>query len=109
MRRWLREVVRSAKNLAGESPPPDSNPLNDVSLEKSRRLVKPIRRNRKPLIPVREKRLAFHPHAQRNAFCRYDARQQRRLLVPESQRNSSRSSLLPRCGRENVTGAQVSN
>jgi hypothetical protein len=58
-----------AKNLAGKSPPPDSNPFNDgLALKKSRLLVKQNRRKRRSPIRVLEKPLAFPPHAQRNAL-----------------------------------------
>ena len=54
-----------AKNLAGKSPPPDSNPFNDgLALKKSRLLVK--QNGRKPRSPIRvpQRQSAFHPHAQ---------------------------------------------
>jgi hypothetical protein len=36
-------------------------------------------------VPVRQTPSAFHPHAQRNAFRRRDARLQSRSFVPENQ------------------------
>jgi hypothetical protein len=46
------------------------------SLEKSRPLVKTIRRKPELPIPAPETQLAFHPRAQRNAFRRRDVRLQ---------------------------------
>ena len=56
------------------------------SFEKSRQLVKQIRRGIESPIPIRETQSAFHPRAQRNAFRRRDARQQRRSFARENPR-----------------------
>jgi hypothetical protein len=57
--------LEEAKNLAGESPPPDSDLFDEVRvLKKIPPRVKPIRRKRESPILVREAQSAFHPLAQ---------------------------------------------
>src|SRR5260370_585628 len=79
--------LEEAKNLAGESPPPDSDLFDDGRvLKKSRLLVKQTRPKRRSQIRVPEKPSAFHPHAQRTAFRRRDAHQQSRSFAPRNPR-----------------------
>jgi hypothetical protein len=68
---FLRRVVfafadlEEAKNLAGESPPPDSDLFDDAGvLKRSRRSVNTIRRKLESPIPIPEMQSALHPHAQ---------------------------------------------
>jgi hypothetical protein len=55
--------------------------LTPPSLKKARRSVKTIRRNRKSPLLVPETPLAFHLHAQRNAFRHRDVRLQSRSFA----------------------------
>ena len=59
-----------AKNLAGESPPPDSDPFGDAEFGKTPPVLKTIRRERESPFPVPQTQSAYHPRAQRNAFLR---------------------------------------
>src|SRR6266542_2714298 len=78
--------LEQAKNLAGESSPPDSNPFNDAeSAENRASLSRQFAAAANSLIQVRETRSAFHPHAQRNAFRRRDERPQSRSFARENQ------------------------
>ena len=71
-----------AKNLSGEKVLRLIQiRLTTPSLEKSRQLVKPIRRKLESPIPVPETQSAFHPRAQLNAFRRRDARLQSRSFA----------------------------
>jgi hypothetical protein len=49
-------------------------------------MVKSLAIPYEPLIQVQQMRSTFHPHAQRNAFRRRDARQQSRLFARENPR-----------------------
>jgi hypothetical protein len=69
-------------NLAGKTPPPDSDPFSDVEFGKN--LAYPSRefdRKRESSIRVAGNPSAFHPHAQRNACRRRDARLRSRLFA----------------------------
>ena len=86
-----------AKNPAGKSPPPDSDPFDDGrALIKIPSIVNTIRRERKSPIRVPETQSAFHPHAQRNAFRRRDVRLQSRSFARwnQSLRRSPNSNRL---------------
>src|SRR4029077_3754433 len=81
------QVWRRRKNLAGKSPPPDSDPFYGGGvLRESRRSVNTIRHKRELPIQVPETLSVSHPRAQRNAFRRRDARPQSKSFAPENQR-----------------------
>ena len=70
-----------AKNPAGKVLRLIQIRLTTPSLEKNSPPVKTIRRKRESPIRVPKTQSAFHPHAQRNAFRRRDARQQSRSFA----------------------------
>ena len=57
-----------------------------ASIDQVRKLQLPGEHDRPTQIRVRETQSAFHPHAQRTAFRRRDARQQSRSFAPRNQR-----------------------
>jgi len=56
--------LEEAKNLAGRSPPPDSDPFNDAQFGKNLAYSsRKFDRQGESLIPVRRTQSAFHPRA----------------------------------------------
>src|SRR4051794_3550257 len=81
-------TLRSAGLKKGKKAPGEKLPtLTPVSRprrvwKKSRLLVKTTCYKRESPTPAPRTPSAFHPHAQRNAFCRRGARQQRKVSAP---------------------------
>jgi hypothetical protein len=86
-----------AKNLAVESPPPDSNPFNDYPVLKNlASLSRQFAAKGESPIRVPQTQSAFHPRARRNAFRRRDVRQQSRSFAPRNPRLIRSPKLQPR-------------